>query len=69
MRARAGLLRRSLPGLSKTTPGTWPPAVAYRLTPPGERFVELVERLSGCGRANADALERRPTFRRRARLG
>ena len=47
--------------------GTVPPAVAYHLTPLGERFVEPVEMLYGWGRANADALDAlksRPTSRR-----
>lgn len=34
-----------------------PPAVEYRLTPLGQRFVEPVELLYGWGRANADALD------------
>lgn len=41
-----------------------PPAVQYRLTPLGERFVEPVELLYRWGRDNADALDqlgRRPT--------
>lgn len=83
--ARAGVLQRSLPGISKKmltqtlrdmersglvsrhVEGTIPPAVDYRLTPLGERFVEPVELLYGWGRANADALDRlvpRPTSRR-----
>lgn len=44
-----------------------PPAVEYRLTPLGERFVEPVELLYEWGRANADALDElksRPTSRR-----
>jgi DNA-binding HxlR family transcriptional regulator len=47
--------------------GTIPPAVEYRLTPLGERFVEPVELLYAWGRTNADALDdlgRRPTSRR-----
>lgn len=34
-----------------------PPAVEYRLTPLGARFVEPVELLYGWGRDNADALD------------
>jgi DNA-binding HxlR family transcriptional regulator len=44
-----------------------PPAVEYRLTPLGERFVEPVEFLYAWGRTNADALDQlgtRPTARR-----
>jgi DNA-binding HxlR family transcriptional regulator len=44
-----------------------PPAVEYRLTPLGERFVEPVELLYAWGRTNADALDQlgtRPTARR-----
>ncbi|GAA0736694.1 transcriptional regulator [Sphingomonas sp. ABOLD] len=44
-----------------------PPAVEYRLTPLGNRFVEPVELLYAWGRDNADALDqlgRRPTARR-----
>jgi len=84
-RARAGVLLRSLPGLSRKmmtqtlremetsglvsrhVQGSVPPAVEYRLTPLGERFVEPVELLYGWGRDNADALESlqpRPTSRR-----
>ena len=84
--ARAGVLHRSLPGLSRKMltqtlremEGTGlltrhvqpsvPPAVAYRLTPLGHRFVGLVELLYGWGRDNADALDQlgaRPTSRRR----
>jgi DNA-binding HxlR family transcriptional regulator len=47
---------------------TMPPAVEYRLTPLGRRFVEPVELLYAWGRDNADALDRlgsRPTARRR----
>lgn len=47
--------------------GTVPPAVEYRLTVLGERFVEPVELLYAWGRANADALDglgSRPTSRR-----
>ncbi len=45
-----------------------PPAVQYRLTPLGRRFVEPVELLYAWGRDNADALDAlvsRPTARRR----
>lgn len=44
-----------------------PPAVAYRLTPLGQRFLEPVELLHAWGRDNADALDAlgsRPTSRR-----
>ena len=44
-----------------------PPAVDYRLTALGSRFVEPVELLYAWGRDNADALDqlsRRPTSRR-----
>jgi len=44
-----------------------PPAVEYRLTPLGRRFVEPVEWLYAWGRDNADALDRlipRPQSRR-----
>ena len=47
--------------------GTIPPAVEYRLTSLGVRFVGLVELLHDWGRANADALDQlgsRPTSRR-----
>lgn len=43
-----------------------PPAVEYRLTPLGDRFVEPVELLYTWGRDNADALDQlgsRPTAR------
>ncbi|MDI1295270.1 MAG: helix-turn-helix domain-containing protein [bacterium] len=74
--ARAGVLLRSLPGISKKmltqtlremeasglvsrhVQGTIPPAVDYRLTPLGSRFVEPVEMLYAWGRTNADALDR-----------
>lgn len=83
--ARAGVLHRSLPGISKKmltqtlremegtglitrhVQGTIPPAVEYRLTQLGRRFVEPIELLYGWGRANSDALEQlgsRPTSRR-----
>ena len=45
-----------------------PPAVEYRLTPLGVRFVEPIELLYAWGRDNADALDQlgeRPTSRRR----
>jgi DNA-binding HxlR family transcriptional regulator len=85
--ARAGVLLRSLPGISKKmltqtlrdmetsglisrhVQGTIPPAVEYRLTPLGQRFVEPVELLYAWGRDNADALDElrdRPTSRRSA---
>jgi DNA-binding HxlR family transcriptional regulator len=44
-----------------------PPAVEYRLTPLGSRFMEPVELLYAWGRDNADALDAlgaRPTARR-----
>ncbi len=83
--ARAGVLLRSLPGISKKmltqtlremegsglvtrhVEGSIPPAVEYRLSPLGIRFLEPVELLYGWGRANADALDAlgsRPTSRR-----
>ncbi len=83
--ARAGVLLRSLPGVSKKmltqtlremevsglisrhVLETMPPAVEYRLTDLGARFVEPVELLYAWGRDNAEALDRlapRPTSRR-----
>lgn len=83
--ARAGVLLRSLPGISKKmltqtlremeTSGLvsrhvhsiMPPAVDYRLTALGLRFLEPVERLYGWARDNPDALDQlgpRPTSRR-----
>ncbi|TYC90718.1 helix-turn-helix domain-containing protein [Novosphingobium sp. BW1] len=53
--------------ISRHVQGTIPPAVEYRLTPLGMRFVEPVELLYGWGRDNADALDelkQRPTSRR-----
>jgi len=53
--------------ITRHVQGTVPPAVDYRLTPLGQRFVEPVELLYGWGRANADALDQlgaRPTSRR-----
>jgi DNA-binding HxlR family transcriptional regulator len=47
--------------------GTIPPAVEYRLTALGTRFIEPVELLYAWGRNNADALDllgSRPTSRR-----
>ena len=55
--------------VSRHVQGTIPPAVEYRLTPLGRRFVAPVEMLYGWGRDNADALEAhgsRPRSRRRA---
>ncbi|WP_091753381.1 helix-turn-helix domain-containing protein [Methylobacterium sp. ap11] len=55
--------------LTRHVAGTVPPAVEYRLTALGTRFVEPVELLYAWGRANADALDRleaRPTSRRQA---
>lgn len=53
--------------LTRHVQGSVPPAVEYRLTPLGRRFVEPVELLYGWGRDNADALDQlgnRPTSRR-----
>lgn len=53
--------------LTRHVAGTVPPAVEYRLTPLGRRFVEPVELLYAWGRDNADALDDlkpRPTSRR-----
>jgi DNA-binding HxlR family transcriptional regulator len=53
--------------LTRHVRGTIPPAVDYRLTPLGRRFVEPVELLYAWGRDNADALAAlgsRPTARR-----
>jgi DNA-binding HxlR family transcriptional regulator len=53
--------------LSRHVESVVPPAVEYRLTPLGERFVEPVELLYAWGRTNADALDQlgtRPTARR-----
>jgi len=53
--------------VSRHVQGTIPPAVEYRLTALGARFIEPVELLYGWGRANADALDQlgaRPTSRR-----
>lgn len=53
--------------ITRHVQGTIPPAVEYRLTPLGERFVEPVELLYAWGRDNADALDElrsRPTSRR-----
>jgi len=55
--------------LTRHVAGTVPPAVEYRLTALGTRFVEPVELLYAWGRTNADALDAlgaRPTSRRRA---
>jgi DNA-binding HxlR family transcriptional regulator len=43
--------------LTRHVHGTVPPAVDYRLTPLGLRFVEPVEALYAWGRDNADALD------------
>ena len=62
---------RSMEGsglLTRHVQGSVPPAVEYRLTPLGRRFVEPVELLYGWGRDNEDALDAlgaRPTSRRR----
>jgi DNA-binding HxlR family transcriptional regulator len=53
--------------LTRHVHGTIPPAVEYRLTPLGLRFVEPIELVYAWGRKNADALDRlgeRPTGRR-----
>jgi len=53
--------------LTRHVAGTVPPAVEYRLTLLGARFVEPVELLYAWGRDNADALDdlkARPTSRR-----
>ncbi len=73
--ARAGVLHRSLPGVSKKmltqtlremeatglvtrhVHGTVPPAVDYRLTTLGQRFVEPIELLYDWSRRNPDALD------------
>jgi DNA-binding HxlR family transcriptional regulator len=55
--------------VSRHVHGTVPPAVEYRLTPLGIRFVAPVEMLYAWGRDNRDALDRlgeRPTSRRQA---
>ncbi|WP_061936963.1 helix-turn-helix domain-containing protein [Aureimonas sp. AU22] len=44
--------------ITRHVQGTIPPAVEYRLTELGLRFVEPVEMLYGWGRENADALDR-----------
>ena len=62
---------RSMEGsglLTRHVQGSVPPAVEYRLTPLGRRFVEPVELLYGWGRDNEDALDAlgaRPTSRGR----
>ncbi|MBP0616600.1 winged helix-turn-helix transcriptional regulator [Jiella mangrovi] len=53
--------------ITRHVEGTVPPAVEYRLTALGQRFVEPVEMLYAWGRKNADALDQlqaRPTSRR-----
>lgn len=53
--------------ISRHVLSTIPPAVEYRLTPLGRRFLEPVELLYTWGRENADALDQvcsRPTARR-----
>jgi DNA-binding HxlR family transcriptional regulator len=50
--------------------GTIPPAVEYRLTPLGTRFIEPIELLYGWSRENADALDQlvgRATSRRQGK--
>jgi len=54
--------------ITRHVESTVPPAVEYRLTPLGDRFVGLVELVYGWGRANADALDalqERSTSRRK----
>jgi len=54
--------------VSRHVQGTIPPAVEYRLTALGQRFVVPIEMLYGWGRDNADALDAlgsRPRSRRR----
>ena len=47
-----------------------PPAVRYRLTPLGYRFVDLIEQIYAWGRDNADALDAlRPRASSRRRSG
>ena len=58
--------------VSRHVEDTTPPAVEYRLTPLGARFVGAVELLYAWGRDNADALDAlgtRPSSRRRAGSG
>lgn len=43
--------------LSRHVESVMPPAVEYRLTPLGRRFVEPIESLYAWGRDNADALD------------
>ena len=53
--------------LNRQVHSEMPPAVEYRLTDLGRRFVEPVELLYGWGRDNADALDQlipRPSSRR-----
>lgn len=53
--------------ITRHVQGTVPPAVEYRLTTLGTRFVEPVEMLYEWGRQNAEALDelkQRPTSRR-----
>jgi len=53
--------------ITRHVQGSIPPAVEYRLTALGERFVQPVELLYAWGRDNADALAQlgsRPTSRR-----
>ena len=55
--------------ITRHVEGTVPPAVEYRLTALGRRFVEPVEMLYAWGRENADALDQlkvRATSRRSA---
>jgi DNA-binding HxlR family transcriptional regulator len=58
--------------ITRHVEGTIPPAVEYRLTPLGQRFVEPIELLYAWGRDNAETLAQlgeRPTSRRRGRSG
>jgi DNA-binding HxlR family transcriptional regulator len=53
--------------ITRHVQGSIPPAVEYRLTPLGDRFVEPINLLYAWGRDNADALDQlrsRPTSRR-----
>ncbi|MGI4946909.1 MAG: winged helix-turn-helix transcriptional regulator, partial [Janthinobacterium lividum] len=53
--------------LTRHVQGSVPPAVEYRLTALGKRFVEPVELLYGWGRNNAELLDQlgsRPTSKR-----
>jgi DNA-binding HxlR family transcriptional regulator len=43
--------------ITRHVQGIIPPAVEYRLTPLGQRFIEPLEQLYAWGRENGDALE------------